>query len=59
MDHAHPVLHMGMMMATGLISAIGMYCLAQAYRVGEASAVSPFEYSGLIWAICLWFPDLR
>ncbi len=45
------VTHMSMMLATGLISAIGMYCLAQAYRVGEASAVSPFEYTGLIWAI--------
>lgn len=48
-------LHMGMMMATGLISAIGMYCLAQAYRVGDASAVSPFEYTGLIWAIAFGF----
>ena len=49
------VSHMAMMLATGLISAVGMYCLAQAYRVGEASAVAPFEYSGLIWAISLGF----
>ncbi|MGI9406542.1 MAG: DMT family transporter [Hyphomicrobiaceae bacterium] len=52
---APTVLHMGMMLATGLISAIGLYCLAQAYRVAEASAVSPFEYTGLIWAISFGF----
>lgn len=49
------VTHMSMMLATGLISAVGMYCLIQAYRVGESSAVSPFEYTGLIWAICFGF----
>lgn len=37
----------------GLASAIGFYCLTQAYRIGESSAVAPFEYSGMIWAM-IW-----
>lgn len=37
----------------GLIAAIGFTCLAQAYRVAPATAVAPFEYSSLPWAV-LW-----
>ncbi|MEO0619538.1 MAG: DMT family transporter, partial [Pseudomonadota bacterium] len=44
-------LHFALMVATSVISAIGMFFLSQAYRLGEASAVSPFEYTGLIWAL--------
>ena len=44
---------MALMLSTGAISAFGFYALAQAYRVGEASIVAPFEYSGLFWAL-LW-----
>ena len=37
----------------GFIAAFGFYCLSQAYRVAQPSAVAPFEYSALIWAV-LW-----
>ncbi len=37
----------------GMIAGIGFYCLTQAYRIGSASVVAPFEYSSLPWAI-LW-----
>ena len=39
--------------ACGLIAGVGFYCLSQAYRIGPASVVSPFEYSSLPWAV-LW-----
>lgn len=39
-----------LMLGAGVISAIGFYCLTQAYRLGESSFVAPFEYTGLIWA---------
>jgi drug/metabolite transporter (DMT)-like permease len=39
--------------ACGPISAIAMTLLSQAYRLTEANLVTPFEYSGLIWA-ALW-----
>ncbi|WP_350332990.1 DMT family transporter [Coralliovum pocilloporae] len=42
-----------LMAFTGLTAGIGFYLLSQAYRLGEASAVAPFEYSSLPWAI-LW-----
>ncbi|QGX96969.1 DMT family transporter [Roseovarius faecimaris] len=37
----------------GCIAAIGFFSLAQAYRLAEASVVTPFEYTYLPWAI-LW-----
>ncbi|MEL6423059.1 MAG: DMT family transporter [Pseudomonadota bacterium] len=43
------------MLALGIISGIGMYCLSEAYRRGEASVVTPFEYTGLIWATLFGF----
>ena len=49
----------------GTIVAVGGYLLSQAYRIGEASAVAPFEYSSLPFALIvgyyLWgdWPDWR
>jgi drug/metabolite transporter (DMT)-like permease len=40
---------------TGVIAAIGFYCFAQAYRMGEANVVAPFEYTGMIWAVILGY----
>ena len=37
----------------GLISAVGIYCLTQAYRVAPGSTVAPFEYVMIGWAV-LW-----
>ena len=39
--------------ACGVIAAIGFTCLAQAYRLAPATAVAPFEYASLPWAV-LW-----
>ncbi len=44
-------LDLSLMAATGVVSSIGFVALAQAYRLGEPSAVAPFEYTGLIWAL--------
>ncbi|MDZ4735505.1 MAG: DMT family transporter [Rhodospirillaceae bacterium] len=43
----------GLMTLCGLIAGVGFYCLTQAYRVGRASMVAPFEYVSLPWA-ALW-----
>ncbi len=37
--------------AIGVIAAIGFYCLSKAYCMSEASALAPFEFSYIIWAI--------
>ena len=37
----------------GVISAIGFFSLSQAYRLAEASVVTPFEYTYLPWSV-LW-----
>ena len=41
------------MMACGVIAALGLWLLTQAYRIAPASTVAPFEYTGLIWSV-LW-----
>lgn len=52
------------MMACGIIASAGLTLLTQAYRIAEASAVAPFEYSMLIWGVVngwiFWhdWPDL-
>ncbi len=40
-----------LMMACGVIAAIGLTLLTQAYRVAESSVVTPFEYTGLFWSV--------
>jgi drug/metabolite transporter (DMT)-like permease len=44
---------MALMGLCGVIAAFGSTLLAQAYRLGEANIVTPFEYTGMIWA-CLF-----
>ncbi|MEM7075480.1 MAG: DMT family transporter [Pseudomonadota bacterium] len=57
--------HWLVFMGLGCIAAIGFFSLVQAYRLAEASVVTPFEYTYLPWAI-LWgyvmfgaLPDLN
>ena len=37
----------------GLVAAVGFLCISQAYRLGQASSIAPFEYSSLPFAV-LW-----
>ena len=39
----------------GLIVACGGYLLSQAYRIGQASVVAPFEYTSLPFAMLMGF----
>lgn len=41
---------LGLMALCGVIAAVGTTLLTQAYRVAEANFVTPFEYSGMLWA---------
>lgn len=53
-----------LMLACGTLAAIGGYAISQAYRLAEATAVAPFEYSALplaiVWGLVIWgdVPDL-
>ncbi len=40
-----------LLVAIGIIAAIGFYCLSRAYCISEASAIAPFEFTYIIWAI--------
>jgi drug/metabolite transporter (DMT)-like permease len=40
---------LALMMACGVIAAIAATLLTHAYRKGEASVVTPFEYTSMLW----------
>lgn len=49
-----------LMCACGVIAAIALTLLTQAYRLGEASIVASFEYTAMIWGVLygwLFFQD--
>ncbi len=48
-------LEFAMLLTIGVISAVGFYLLSQAYRVGAANAVAPFEYTSMLWAVMLTY----
>ncbi len=53
---AWPTPHDALLMAgCGVIAAVGSTLLTNAYRVGKASVVTPFEYVGMIWASTFGF----
>ena len=53
---AWPTPHDALLMAgCGVIAAVGSTLLTNAYRVGKASVVTPFEYGGMIWASTFGF----
>ncbi len=35
----------------GGIAAVGFYCLSKAYAISEASAIAPFEFTYILWAV--------
>ena len=42
---------LALILLVGLIAAVGFYCLSQAYVVSEASAIAPFEFTYILWAV--------
>jgi drug/metabolite transporter (DMT)-like permease len=50
-----PIADLGLLALCGLIVAFGGYLLSQAYRLGQASAVAPFEYSSLPFALIIGY----
>ena len=44
-----------LMLTIGVIAAVGFYCLSRAYCVSEASAIAPFEFTYILWAVLFGF----
>lgn len=40
-----------LMLVIGVIAAVGFYCLSRAYCSSEASAIAPFEFTYIVWAV--------
>jgi drug/metabolite transporter (DMT)-like permease len=46
---------MALMAFCGIVAAVGSTLLSQAYRLGQANIVTPFEYTGMIWVVVFGF----
>jgi drug/metabolite transporter (DMT)-like permease len=47
--------HWAIIATVGVAGAVGMITLAMAFRSSQASAIAPFEYTALLWAVALDF----
>ncbi len=45
----------GLFALAGVFGSTGVMCVTQAFRLGPAAVISPFEYSALIWATLLGY----
>ncbi|HSH26337.1 MAG TPA: DMT family transporter, partial [Wenzhouxiangella sp.] len=43
--------HLPWFMAAGLAGGVAMTLITQGFRIGVASVVAPFDYTGLVWAV--------
>ena len=41
--------------AIGIIAAVGFFCVSKAYCLAEASAIAPFEFTYILWAVLLGY----
>jgi drug/metabolite transporter (DMT)-like permease len=61
---APPMMDVGLLGLAGIVVALSQYLMIEALRLAEASLVSPFKYTGMIWAVLYGFliwgdlPDL-
>ena len=55
------LVELAFLMAIGTLGAAGQYCIIRGYRIGEARALLPFDYTRLIFAGVigfLWFAEI-
>ena len=45
--------HLWVVAAIGVAGAIGQWAITEAFRLGEASAIAPLEYTALVWGVLL------
>jgi drug/metabolite transporter (DMT)-like permease len=51
--HAPDAAHWPFFAGVALFSTLGLTLITQAFRIAPASAVAPFDYTGLVWATLL------
>lgn len=45
--------HAWLVLGLGVTGALGQYLITEAFRLGEASLLAPFEYTALVWGVLL------
>lgn len=46
---------LGLFVAVGLVTGVGMFFFIRAYYHGQAATIAPFDYSAMVWAIVIGF----
>jgi len=41
--------------AMAVLSLAGNFCIVKAFTTGEVGVITPFEYTGLLWAVLFGF----
>jgi drug/metabolite transporter (DMT)-like permease len=47
--------HVPLLVALGMLGALGQFLVTEAFRRGRAATVAPFEYTAMLWAVGLDF----
>lgn len=50
-----PVVDLGLVILMALLSLAGNICLIKSFALGEVGVITPFEYTGLFWAVSLGY----
>lgn len=50
-----PLGDVGLIATMAILSLTGNICLITAFKVGEVGVITPFEYTGLLWAVTLGY----
>lgn len=45
--------HWWLIISVGITGGLGQYAITEAFRLGEASLIAPFEYTALAWGLAL------
>lgn len=46
-----PLADLGLFFCAGLLGGAGVICMTHAFRIAPPSALSPFDYTGIVWGI--------
>ncbi len=50
-----PISDLGLVVLMALLSLAGNICLIRSFSLGEVGVITPFEYTGLLWAVLLGY----
>ncbi len=50
-----PPADLALLVGVGLIGGVGQFCITRAFRLAEATAIAPLDYTAMAWALLLGY----